>query len=126
MEEVQIRERGAVPAAVGAAGPGGGEERQGHPRREGAHADQRCPRGVKVNAPAISPSKRTARRNGSFHRGTVCWARPMATGLEIFDPSTALDPTAFAGATGAQRLLEAAAHFPGGPVGLVFALFWAP
>jgi len=50
----------------------------------------------------------------------------MATGLEIFDPSMALDPTAFAGATGAQRLLEAAAHFPGGPVGLVFALFWAP
>ena len=54
-------------------------------------------------------------------------ARPMATsGLEIFDPSTVLDPTAFAGATGAQRLLEAAAHFPGGPVALVFALFWAP
>lgn len=46
--------------------------------------------------------------------------------FDLFSPSTALDPTAFAGASGAARLLEAARHFPGGPKVLVFALFWAP
>jgi len=45
---------------------------------------------------------------------------------EVFDPSAALDPTRFVGPAGAQRLLEAAQHFPGGPAVLVFALFWAP
>lgn len=50
----------------------------------------------------------------------------MAGGFEIFSPRAALDPTAFAGNDGAQRLLAAAGHFPGGPVVLVFALFWAP
>src|SRR3990172_4609283 len=46
--------------------------------------------------------------------------------LDIFSPSTVLDPTALAGETGAARLLDAAHHFPGGPAVLVFALFWAP
>src|SRR4051812_29661959 len=46
--------------------------------------------------------------------------------FDIFSPSTLLDPTAFTGESGASRLLEAAHHFPGGPVMLVFALFWAP
>lgn len=45
---------------------------------------------------------------------------------DVFDPSAALDPTRFAGETGAARLMEAARHFPGGPAMLVFALFWAP
>ena len=46
--------------------------------------------------------------------------------FDIFNPSTALDPTAFVGEAGASRLMQAAAQFPGGPVWLVFALFWAP
>ena len=46
--------------------------------------------------------------------------------FDIFDPSTMLDPTAFSGEAGASRLLQAAAQFPGGPMALVFALFWAP
>jgi len=46
--------------------------------------------------------------------------------LSVFDPSAALDPTAFAGEAGAARLMDAAMHFPGGPVMLVFLLFWAP
>jgi hypothetical protein len=50
----------------------------------------------------------------------------MTNGFEIFDPATAFNPSAFAGDAGAHRLLEAAAHFPGGPVMLVFALFWSP
>jgi hypothetical protein len=50
----------------------------------------------------------------------------MTNFFDIFSPSAALDPRAFAGVAGAQRLLAAAAHFPGGPVMLVFALFWAP
>ena len=50
----------------------------------------------------------------------------MANGFEVFSPSAALDPAAFAGNAGAQHLLAAAGHFPGGPVMLVFALFWAP
>jgi len=46
--------------------------------------------------------------------------------FEIFDPSNTLDPTRFMGETGAARLLQAAAHFPGGPTALVLALFFAP
>jgi hypothetical protein len=46
--------------------------------------------------------------------------------FDIFSPSAALDPTAFTGEAGASRLMQAAAHFPGGPTALVFALFWAP
>ena len=46
--------------------------------------------------------------------------------FDIFDPKLALDPTAFTGEAGVARLLAAAGHFPGGAVGLVFALFWAP
>jgi hypothetical protein len=45
---------------------------------------------------------------------------------EVFDPSAALDPTRFMGPEGAARLLEAAQHFPGGPVALVLTLFFAP
>lgn len=46
--------------------------------------------------------------------------------FDIFSPSAILDPTAFTGEAGAGRLMQAAAHFPGGPTALVFALFWAP
>ncbi|MEO8603448.1 MAG: hypothetical protein ABI629_12800 [bacterium] len=46
--------------------------------------------------------------------------------FDIFSPSAALDPSAFVGEEGASRLMQAAADFPGGPMGLVFALFWAP
>lgn len=46
--------------------------------------------------------------------------------FDVFSPSALLDPTAFTGKAGALRLVHAAAHFPGGAVGLVFALFWAP
>ncbi len=46
--------------------------------------------------------------------------------FDLFSPSAALDPTAFTGEAGAARLLQAASHFPGGPMALVFALFWAP
>jgi len=46
--------------------------------------------------------------------------------FDVFDPSAALDPTRYAGAAGAARLLQAAQHFPGGPVMLVLALFFAP
>jgi hypothetical protein len=46
--------------------------------------------------------------------------------FDIFSPSAVLDPTAFTGEAGATRLMQAAAQFPGGPTGLVFALFWAP
>src|SRR2546426_2482175 len=46
--------------------------------------------------------------------------------FEVFDPSTALDPTRYVGEAGAARLLEAARHFPGGPAMLVLALFFAP
>jgi hypothetical protein len=45
---------------------------------------------------------------------------------EVFDPSAALDPTRFMGPEGAARLVEAAQHFPGGPVALVLTLFFAP
>ena len=46
--------------------------------------------------------------------------------FDVFNPFTALDPSAFSGEAGASRLAQAAAQFPGGPTGLVFALFWAP
>src|SRR5919109_3374417 len=46
--------------------------------------------------------------------------------FEVFDPSAALDPTRYAGEAGAATLLEAAQTFPGGPVMLVLALFFAP
>jgi len=46
--------------------------------------------------------------------------------FDIFNPSNTLDPTAFMGEAGASRLMQAAAHFPGGPLALVFLLFWAP
>jgi hypothetical protein len=46
--------------------------------------------------------------------------------FDIFSPSAALDPTAFTGEAGASHLMQAAAHFPGGPTALIFALFWAP
>jgi hypothetical protein len=46
--------------------------------------------------------------------------------FDIFSPSAVLDPTAFTGEAGASHLMQAAAQFPGGPTGLVFALFWAP
>ena len=46
--------------------------------------------------------------------------------FEVFDPSATLDPARYAGQEGAARLLQAARHFPGGPVALVLALFFAP
>lgn len=46
--------------------------------------------------------------------------------FDIFDPKLALNPTAFTGEAGVARLMDAAAHFPGGAKALVFALFWAP
>lgn len=46
--------------------------------------------------------------------------------FDIFNPSTTLDPSAFMGDAGAARLMQAAAHFPGGPMAFVFLLFWAP
>ena len=46
--------------------------------------------------------------------------------FDVFSPSAALDPTAFTGEAGASHLMQAAAHFPGGPTALIFALFWAP
>ena len=46
--------------------------------------------------------------------------------FDIFSPSAAFDPSVFTGEAGATRLMQAAAHFPGGPPALVFALFWAP
>ncbi|MFN8640462.1 MAG: hypothetical protein U0802_01910 [Candidatus Binatia bacterium] len=50
----------------------------------------------------------------------------MFSPLDIFDPSVALDPNAFTGQEGASRLMQAAAQMPGGPLMLVFLLFWAP
>jgi hypothetical protein len=46
--------------------------------------------------------------------------------FDVFGPSAVLDPAAFTGQAGASHLMQAAAHFPGGATGLVFALFWAP
>src|SRR5262249_60420997 len=57
--------------------------------------------------------------------GGECFAHRRSRG-EVFDRSAALDPTRFIGPEGAAKLLEAAKDFPGGPVMLVFALFWAP
>jgi len=45
---------------------------------------------------------------------------------DAFSLSAFLDPTFFTGEAGASRLMQVAAHFPGGAAGLVFALFWAP
>jgi hypothetical protein len=46
--------------------------------------------------------------------------------FEVFDPANMLDPSAFTGDAGASRLMQAAAQMPGGPLALVFLLFWAP
>jgi hypothetical protein len=46
--------------------------------------------------------------------------------FDVFDPSTTLDPTRYAGPAGAAKLVEAGQHFPGGAIGLVLALFFAP
>jgi hypothetical protein len=46
--------------------------------------------------------------------------------LDVFSPSAALHPGAFTGAEGASRLMDAAARMPGGPLVMVFLLFWAP
>jgi hypothetical protein len=46
--------------------------------------------------------------------------------FDVFDPSAALDVTRYTGEAGAARLLQAAQAFPGGPVALVLALFFAP
>jgi hypothetical protein len=48
------------------------------------------------------------------------------TGIELFNPSNALIASGLSGPEGAKTLLAAAQGFPGGPVMLVFALFWAP
>jgi hypothetical protein len=45
---------------------------------------------------------------------------------DVFSPSAFFDPSSFTGEAGASRLMQLAAHFPGGAPGLVFALFWAP
>lgn len=50
----------------------------------------------------------------------------MFSPLDIFDPANVLDPSAFTGEAGASRLMQAAAQMPGGPLMLVFLLFWAP
>lgn len=46
--------------------------------------------------------------------------------FDLFNPTTLPDPTQLTGAAGANTLLDAARHFPGGPTMLVFALFWSP
>jgi hypothetical protein len=48
--------------------------------------------------------------------------------FELFDPTAydPLDPQVMMGVIDPQRLLSAAAAFPGGAAALVFALFWAP
>lgn len=48
------------------------------------------------------------------------------TPTELFDPHNVLMTSGLTGPDGARVLLEAGKDFPGGPVGLVFALFWAP
>jgi len=48
------------------------------------------------------------------------------TPFDLFNPTTLPNAGTFQGPGGADTLLEAARHFPGGPVMLVFALFWAP
>ncbi len=48
--------------------------------------------------------------------------------LDLFNPANynPLDPQTMLGIVDPQRLLDAAASFPGGAAALVFALFWAP
>ena len=53
-----------------------------------------------------------------------CWE--LMSPFDIFNPMVTMDPSAFTGQEGASRLMQIAAHFPGGPLALVFALFWAP
>jgi hypothetical protein len=48
------------------------------------------------------------------------------TPTELFDPNNIFATSQLTGADGARALLEVGKGFPGGPVGLVFALFWAP
>src|SRR5215467_15569887 len=56
----------------------------------------------------------------------IVWGAATMSPFDVFDPSAALDPSRYAGEAGAARLLAAAQHFPGGPVALVLALFFAP
>jgi hypothetical protein len=46
--------------------------------------------------------------------------------LDLFNPMVTLDPSAYVGQDGASKLMQIAAQFPGGPLALVFTLFWAP
>jgi hypothetical protein len=48
--------------------------------------------------------------------------------FDLFNPASynPLDPATMMGVVDPQRLLDAAAVFPGGAAALVFALFWAP
>jgi hypothetical protein len=48
------------------------------------------------------------------------------TPSELFNPNNFWQASGLTGPEGAKVLLEAGKGFPGGPVGLVFALFWAP
>jgi hypothetical protein len=48
------------------------------------------------------------------------------TPSDLFNPSNFFTTTGLTGPDGAKVLLEAGKGFPGGPVGLVFLLFWAP
>lgn len=48
------------------------------------------------------------------------------TPSELFNPNNFVATSGLAGPDGAKVLLEAGRGFPGGPLGLVFALFWAP
>ena len=48
------------------------------------------------------------------------------TPTELFDPNNFMATTQLVGAEGGKVLLEAGKSFPGGPVMMVFALFWAP
>ncbi len=46
--------------------------------------------------------------------------------FDLFNPTTMPGPSQLTGMAGANTLLEAARHFPGGPTMLVFVLFWSP
>jgi hypothetical protein len=48
------------------------------------------------------------------------------TPSELFNPNNILTTSGLTGPDGAKVLLDAGKEFPGGPIGLVFALFWAP
>src|SRR6185369_9428041 len=94
-----------------------GSRRTHRPRRDpraalALAAGPRRPRGL----PRIAGLERSRRAR---------WRERVTPG-EVFDPSAALDPTRFIGPEGAAHLLSAAQHFPGGPVGLVLMLFFAP